>query len=291
MNNTKRLYYFINAIVIILAFILLIFYPHFQYKFIEVCENLNKPLLIFTFLIMFIMIHFIKIFRFYLIIMKERMSALSFVKLYIKTTFVNIIMPYKIGEVFRLYCYGYYLNNYKKSFFSIIVERFFDICALLTILIPIEIYILGKLSWLTIILVICSVILLTFYKIYSSFYTFMNRFLIINLSTKTSIRTLKTIEIVYDGINDVKELIMGRSILIYFLSLISWSLEYVMFKLIAKIIGHPFNTEIFSQYLNALLGKGSSDIISVYTISSSMVLGLIMLCIYFFLVKEKINVK
>ena len=55
-------------------------------------------------------------------------------KVYIKTAFVNLLIPFKLGEIYRMYAYGYKIKSYSKGVITIIVERYFDALVLLALL-------------------------------------------------------------------------------------------------------------------------------------------------------------
>ncbi len=49
------------------------------------------------FLIGFFAVHALKMMRFYLVLLEQKLSVRDFVFLYIKTTFVNLLIPFKLS--------------------------------------------------------------------------------------------------------------------------------------------------------------------------------------------------
>lgn len=287
MPNRKGIYNFINVIIIIISlFILGLIFGYQNFERIKLDANYKIVIIAILFIGFYLIIHLIKMLRFYLIIMKERMPIIRFIRLYIKTTFINITMPIKLGELFRIYCYGYNLKSYRTGFLSVVIERYFDICALVLLLLPIEFNISNKLSWLTILLSLIIVSIAALYVAFPIFYNYLNKFLLLNLSGEMSLRVLEFIEKINDLFLDLKSLVYRRGFLLILLSLIAWTVEYLMFISIASIYGKLFSISDFSGYLNAVLGNGSSNINGLYIVSGSCVLGVLMFLIYF-ITKEK----
>jgi len=67
-----------------------------------------------------------KILRFYFFIIDRKVCFRKFIALYSLTSIVNIIIPFKIGELFRFAAFGFFLKNLQVTLLMIITERFFD---------------------------------------------------------------------------------------------------------------------------------------------------------------------
>ena len=52
---------------------------------------------ILTIAVGFIAVHFFKMLRLYLVLMEHRISFGRFILLYLRTTFINLITPFKLG--------------------------------------------------------------------------------------------------------------------------------------------------------------------------------------------------
>ena len=57
---------------------------------------------ILTIAVGFIAVHFFKMLRLYLVLMEHRISFGRFILLYLRTTFINLIIPFKLGELYRI---------------------------------------------------------------------------------------------------------------------------------------------------------------------------------------------
>ena len=89
-------------------------------------------------LVLFVLIHCIKAMRLYLILLEHQIPLQRFIGLYVKTTFVNITIPFKAGELFRVYCISDEVHNTQVGWLSVIIDRFFDTSVLLVFLVPYE---------------------------------------------------------------------------------------------------------------------------------------------------------
>ena len=67
-------------------------------------------------LIAFCMVHAIKMMRMYLIIMDQKVSFDRYVPAYLRTTLVNLIVPYKLGEIYRIGVFTVYPEDLKQVF-------------------------------------------------------------------------------------------------------------------------------------------------------------------------------
>ena len=92
-------------------------------------------------LIAFCMVHAIKMMRMYLIIMDQKVSFDRYVPAYLRTTLVNLIVPYKLGEISRIGVFYRISGGFKTGFFSVLIDRFFDTLALVMILLPYQMFI------------------------------------------------------------------------------------------------------------------------------------------------------
>lgn len=125
-----KIYKFINIITLILAiFIFIILYGMESTIF----EGFTMSILIILFLTA-VIVHSMKAVRLYFELYERRMSFEIFIRQYCKVIPVSMILPFKIGDSFRAYCYGYYLKSYMTGIAAIILDRFVDTVALVTTL-------------------------------------------------------------------------------------------------------------------------------------------------------------
>lgn len=281
MKLKKAIYKIANIILIGLAFL---FLANLILKNNDLIINIfainNKIVILIVGVLIFCGIHILKLLRFYLILLEEKLDFKRFIRIYIKTAFVNITLPLKSGEIFRFYCYSNETNNYKIGFLSILVERFLDTCALLLFILPYEIFCRHQLSRITIILFIFILLGFVVYNVFYPIYKYINRFLILNVTSKKSLKVLKLLEKQNEWYLYSKKLIKGRFTLVFLLSFLAWALEYLFTYFVSKALELQFSLQTFNIYIDSgFLGK-PDKVLSIYTLLGAVVFGIVMLIVY-----------
>lgn len=281
MKSKKANYNIINIIVIGLTFL---FLANLILKNKDVIMNIspvnNKIGILIVGVIIFCGIHILKLLRFYLILLEEKLDFKRFIRIYIKTAFVNITLPLKGGEIFRFYCYSNETNNYKIGLLSILVERFLDTCALLVFILPLEIYFKHQLSYITLFLLIFVLLGFIIYNIFYPIYKYINRFLILNVVSKKSLKVLEILEKQNEWYLYVKKLIKGRFSLVFLLSFLAWTLEYIFVYFVSRVLELQFSLQTFNIYINSGFFGKSDKVLSIYTVLGAIVFGITMLSVY-----------
>lgn len=273
-NNSKKIYCTINSIVLISIIAYLISYKktifvlNFKYMIIAI--------------IPFILIHFFRIIRQYIILMEEKIKMRQLIKSYLLSSITNSILPFRIGELYKIYLYGYEIKNYKKSTVAVIIDKFFDCVVLLIAFIIIEMVTKEQLSTITIILFIFVVLIAIIYIAFESTYAFLNKYLIINKNSEFAIKCLKFLEETKEIYALIKNMISKREILIIIFTLLSWVCEIIFVFVIFKFINiGDLKLNGFISYINNSF-LGVQNILSNYYINTTVfviVLFTIIVCI------------
>ena len=129
-------------------------------------------------LIVFLCVHLIKMMRMYLIVMDQKVSFDRFVPAYLRTTLVNLLIPYKLGELYRIFVFYRISGGIRTGFFSVLIDRFFDTLALVLILLPYQLLVSGQVTVPTILLAVFVTVIVVTYMVFPSSYTFLNRYII-----------------------------------------------------------------------------------------------------------------
>ncbi|SEC12602.1 Lysylphosphatidylglycerol synthase TM region [Paenibacillus sp. GP183] len=281
----KRHYTVLNSFFIAL-YLFLLLRTILNIEMLHITFSSNVMLLFFSAALLFMVAHIFKCSRFYLILFESRIEIKRFVKLYIKTTFVNILLPLKLGEIFRIYTFGKDANSYKTGFLSVLTDRYFDTCILLLIIIPFDL--MHHSLSLSSILLLFFIILITFaYLIFSPTYQYLNEYIILNKSSKHAIKTLELLErckMIYDH---EKRLLKGRTSAIILFSVLAWVIEFLMLFTLGKGLGLQFGANNLVDYLNSALFITGNDYLTMYTLIGAIIFGLIILVIYSILFLKK----
>jgi len=277
--NKKAVYLRINVIVVLLA---AAFAVKRMDTFTNVQLNMEGKLLYLIpgFILGFLCVHLAKMMRFYLILMEHKINFLRFIKVYMKITFVNLALPFKLGEIFRIYCFSRETKDGKIGFLSVIIDRLFDISALLVVLIPYDLIIRKSVSPVTLILALFAAAILFLYRIFLPTYHYLNQYLITNTESREAVKCLYILEngkIWYDYI---RKLLKGRSSLIFIFSCIGWVAEFGVLMCMQAILGEDFGISGFVEYINSIFGLGKTQLLNIYTTVSCMILAIITVSVY-----------
>lgn len=208
-------------------------------------------------------VYIIKAIRLFFALYGSELGIRKYLETYCKVTLVNIILPYKLGEFFRMYCYGAEINNYSKGIIIICLDRFMDTAALCTMM----------LFWWSVqdggilIFIMLSVLLFLtlLYFSFPSSYQFWCKYLLEAKASERKIQILKKLKALKKLYLEVQSIVKGRGFILYFLSLLAWIIEVGMQR-------HDI-----SAYLFSVINGSSSQFVLVSVIELLLVYMLIKL--------------
>ena len=213
----------------------------------------------------FAIVHILKMLRMYLIVMEKHIPIKRFIPVYLRTTFVNLIIPYKIGEVYRVGEFSHLLGGVFPGLFTVLTDRFFDTLALILILLPYQ-ALFGKGVSVSVAVLSVFLILLIFgYVIFPSSYRYLNRYIIMSRTSKRSMAALKGLEFVSEWYEYVKELITGRYGLMMLFSFGAWIAEFLVLVGMSRIFGYRFSVSEFGEYISSIMSGSSTGLGQMYT--------------------------
>jgi len=222
---------------------------------------LSLPLVV----IFFFLAHLFKFTRVWLVLMEEKkLSLFEVFFLYARTTLVNLIIPFKLGEIYRIAVVKKVTGAIKTGVLLVLVDRFFDTMALLILTLPFMIFFGNGADPVILALSGGLLAVLAFYLFYAPSYRYLNKYLIM---TKRSGRALFTLEAL-DRANEwyifLQKLIRGRSPLILLSSLLGWIMEFAALKALAGVFDSSFGINAFITYINSILSGEKSRIGFIY---------------------------
>lgn len=203
------------------------------------------------------MVYILKCLRLYIILYEKGISMEEHLKQFCKTTAVSILLPFKLGELFKAYCYSYQLKNSLLGISSIIIDRFYDTAALLTIL---SLFIvMGKMPVTALFLgmLVFSLLVILAYTSFPAIYTYWNHYFLISKASENNLRSLVFLDKAKRIYKELALLIQGRSILLLLLSLIAWMIEIGSISILSVLKAEAI-TDNVSAYINAAMGVGYS---------------------------------
>lgn len=224
MIKKVRFFKIIDIFIGIITIICIISITH---NWVNDTDDSIKYIDILIIIIVALVINTIKALRLYIALFGESMNNFQFVKYFLKTSCVNIALPYKSGELYRVFLFGNFIKSYTKSFTIVILDRFVDTLGLTTVaLFQIMLHFSTKASlkiyaWLALFL---GMVILA-YCLFVPFYKYWNKFLIFNKSSERTLIGLKILNICYRAYLNANKIIRGRFVILYILSLVAWGIE------------------------------------------------------------------
>ena len=233
-------------------------------------------------LVLFALVHLAKMARLYLVLMEHKISLRRFLLLYCKTTFVNLLIPFKIGELYRIYKINKETKHWQVGVLSVVIDRFFDMLALFLILMPIDIYFEKQTSTATGFFFVVLTLLTVVYIVALPTYKYLNKYIIMHKQSKRSMLALKGLQYTKEWYDFSTNLIRGRFALITVSSLVGWISEVFLLKVFSLVLGQMeqgtdgFGVHNFPDYVASIFLGGGNELAMKYTYgTASIFLGLI----------------
>ncbi|MCR5302887.1 MAG: flippase-like domain-containing protein [Lachnospiraceae bacterium] len=226
-------------------------------------------------LILFLTVHLIKMMRMYLIVMDQKILFDRFVPAYLRTTLVNLLVPYKLGEIYRIGVFYRISGGFKTGFFSVLIDRFFDTLALVFILLPYQLFVTRQVTVPTLLLAAFLAVVLIAYRVFMPSYEFLNRYIITKRTSKRSMMALAALEKVSEWYVYARELVTGRYGILFLFSLAAWVLEIGVLAGFTGLFGQSFKVSDFGSYIESIVSGASSVMKTRYTLASAAVIAVL----------------
>lgn len=225
-------------------------------------------------------VYLLKGLRLYLILMEKRIHLKRFLHIYPKTVLVLLALPYKTGELFRVYCYGQETGEPHSGFLSVLVDRYFDTVPLLAVLLAYQLSEPGgvlTLSWVLLVFLLGATVA---YLIFPSLYQYFNRFLIMRVSSANGLAALAALEMLSRWHSYTRQLVRGRGTLLLTLSAGAWVFEYAALYCLSAFLGGAFGMQGFALYLNHIFSGAADSLELCYILESAVLMAGIALAVY-----------
>lgn len=222
-----------------------------------------------------ICVQLIKCIRLYFMIAGKGMTFEQHMKQYCKCIPVSMVLPFKTGEVFRAYCYGYQMKKYARGIIIVILERFVDTFALVTVSLLFRIVLPYRLTHIECILIIFLLGMIICYIIFPGLYRYWNNYLICARTKKRNIVFLHGLEVVNNFYLEISSVCKQRFSILYVLSVVAWFIEVGGLIICNRIAGEGYGSEVISSYLmSSLTGTSHAFLVQFIFISVLLLLTL-----------------
>ena len=254
MKKRALVYNLINILVLLAAVYVFVC----EYRPAEVFGG-TEALYIAVIAVTVAIVHFLKAIRLYFALYGANLTFSKYMKIYCKVTPVSVLLPFKSGELFRMYCYGKQTGKVLKGIVTVILDRFMDTIALLAmIMVSLAIY-GGNVTTLVYILIVFIVGALLVYMIFPGVYRYWTKYFLRADGTERKIKAIKTLERLNHVYSEISNVTKGRGIILFVLSLLAWSAEIGSVALICNLQGGGGNVSSkISEYLSSALSSSQS---------------------------------
>lgn len=254
MGEVRFGYNCINIIVIIITTILFVLdFKNVNVLFSDI--NWGYGLII---LITVLIVHILKAGRMYLTLYGSDIGLLQYLKTYCKVTPVSVVIPFKMGEFFRMYCYGQIIENYLKGIVIILLDRFMDTLALVSMIVFVWIFSGGNIMPLVYLLLVFLVFVVCMYFMFPGLYRFWKGNILRAKATENKIVILKVLETLNIIYQEIEKMVEGRGIILYFMSLVAWTVEMGSILILNDLFGQEQLNKKISEYLSSAMNGNQS---------------------------------
>lgn len=216
-------------------------------------------------------INLLKGLRLYIILFGREFEKKEYAVKYMQTAIINMIIPLRLGEVYRGFSFGdgKLIKSYMDSYIIILFDRFVDTLALISILMVMCFLSDIQITITCGILTIFLLGLLVSYLSFPSLYVYWNHTLILKRSSKNTLAALLFLEKIRLAIKQLSKVVSGRFFLLYVLSLIAWIVEIA----VTITFGYNLETRSLNEYLIGIFRGGTSTFNHLYLVASAIIYG------------------
>jgi len=208
----------------------------------------------------------------------EELIGNDFIKTYCKVTPVSVVLPFKIGEIFRMYCYGKLIGNVLRGMVIVLFDRFMDTAALVTVIF---------LSWilnsegavkpdlLMCFLLLFLIFTFAIYFVYPGIKKIWIKSLLKSKATHNKIAVLSTLNKISDIYIEIENVSKGRGVVLYILSIIAWVVEIGSLYLMGAVsMEGQINSSVFEYLRSAIRDNQSLELQRFIAVTILFLIGI-----------------
>ena len=253
MKKKNRLVYnLINLLVLVISALFFVYSYVLPGELPKLLDSDGLGIVIVTVLL----VHTVKAIRLYLALYGTDISRSACMKLYCKVTPVSVVLPWKLGEFFRIYCCGSELKSLLKGVVIILLDRFFDTIALVTMMLFLWLLWGGALPMLVYGFLVFLALVVLVYLGFPGMHEVWKKYLLSSKATAHKLQLLKLLDAASRIYKEIRGVLHGRGSLLYILSILAWGAEIGSLYLLRSPGEDPGET--VSAYLSAAMGIGTS---------------------------------
>lgn len=266
MRQKRRIYNIVNIFILLITAIL------FYYKYWNSKQMSQYGVLC----MMALLVYAVKGFRLYFILLGQGMSFRQYLKQYCKVIPVSIILPFKLGEFFRIYCFGYQIKSYFNALVIILLDRFVDTLALVGVVLFFAVLNGSSINGIVYLLILFLICLIVAYLLFPEIYRYWTHYFLLRPATRKGNRMLEALEYCNQAYKGIIRIAGGKSIILFILSVIAWGVEIGGILLLNRMGSMEKESEVILNYLSSALNGQQNVYLQQFVIVSV----LLMLCVY-----------
>lgn len=249
MERRKARYNIINiAVMMVTVFLFIYEFGNFTNLFAS-----GNALSFLVITVTAILVHTIKVIRLYLALYGSDITFNICLKIYCRVMPVSVVIPFKMGEFFRMYCYGKQIGNVLKGAIIVLFDRFMDTVALVTVIIFMWLLYRGDMTLLVYILLAFLMFAMFIYFIFPGLFKFWKQYLLKAKASRNSLSALRILEALNCIHQEIVWVAKGRGLLLYFISLVAWSVEIGSLAIVNRIARNRKPGQMVFKYLSSAM--------------------------------------
>ena len=180
----------------------------------------------------------------------------------IKANGINLMVPFRMGESYRVIVFKKFFNSYTNSFVILICERLLDILLIASILFIATIFSDIKLEILNPVIMITSVLLLIILLLYFSLEEFLaviHKIFLSKQTTRTTLAIVANTSRFIKILKKTKEIFTSKLPSCILITIVIWFLEIIVFYILFGFLGLDILIMVFLAIciaLSSLLPNG-----------------------------------
>lgn len=216
------------------------------------------------------LVNVIKYIRIYIIMYGQDVNNEEISLIYCKTAIVNSIVPYKLGELYRMWVFGYKLKDIQKGIIITLLDRFMDTIGILILLVGSIVftntkYIIYPIAKLLMVFLILTI---GIYYLLPGLCSFWKKYLLKHKASKHKLFVLDIITKLQLLYKEIDTIVKGRGIILICCSVIAWLIETGSIYCINKILLESTVSIGIPDYLNSILSGNVNLDSARYTVFS-----------------------
>lgn len=279
----QKTYKLVNILVLLLTVLLLSrALLHQDFSFV-----LHNPLVCLIMIVTVILVHGIKVFRLYLELLDRKLPFGLFLRQYCKITPVSMILPLKAGDLFRCYCYGYYIGDWMYGIAVILLDRFVDTAALMTVLVLFVLPLGNAMPAVSFVLLAVLFALSFIYFALPGLCQYWNRYLIAGRGSTRKLFALTVLARLEAAYRDIHRVVQGKFLLSYMLSVVAWLVEIGGLALTVSLLRADLGAAMSAYLFGAMWGGKISYLSGIILFGTVLLLLLYLVTLLFVGRKER----